>query len=452
MKQGYFTNSIVQFIENQKFENIPSLVIQRAKLSIIDSMAVTILGAKHQAIALAINHIKKQGGLPICTVIGHSFKMPPLFAAWLNGMSGHVLDFEMMWNPPCHPCSSILPALWAICEMQPVSGKQFLTAYVIGLEVLARLLLLKGKNVPKIFHPQAIEGQIGCAAASSKLLGLKKNNLCYAVGIAASTCAGLMANAGSMTKCLHSGLGAMSGLQAALLAQDGFTANPAIFDCEPGFFQAFFSNITHEQLCEQLVKNIGHPFWLEDQNFALKNYPCQYGIHFAIEAALRMRESKQIDSKTIISIELEFPVMPYISRKHLETPLDGKFSLEYLIASAFLDGNIEESTFQETMMNRPLIKKLMSCITIHFNPQLIPSFEEMSGLLKVTISDGSTFQEVCMQPEGHWTHPITQDLIWTKFHRILSLSYQNSWIENLFDNLSNIEKIPDLAKVNKPLA
>lgn len=447
LKENVLTDSLVQFIENQKFESIPPSVVARAKLSIIDSIGVTLLGSKHPTIEIAIKHIQTQGGNPLCSIIGHSLKTSPLFAAWVNGMSGHVLDFEMMWNPPCHPCSSLLPALWALSDQQPVRGKQFLASYVVGLEVLARLLLLTGNRVPTLFHPQAIAGQLGCVSASSHLLGLKKNALRHALGITASCCCGLMANVGSMTKCLHSGMGSMSGLQSALLAQEGFTANPAILDYEPGIFHAFFGSLSTEVLVEHLVKKIGKPYWLEAQNFALKRYPCQYGTHFAIEAALKMRQSHRIDPNSIVSIELEFPEFPYISRKKLLSPLEGKFSLQYLLASAFVDGNVTEATFHATMMQRPIIHTLMSSTTISYNRQLKPTFEDMTGLLTVHLINGSTFQEICSKPVGHWDNLMTEDLIRNKFHEILSPYYSTHWIEELLHSLSHLEQCPNMSDI-----
>lgn len=441
------TDQITQFILKHRYELIPDIVLKRAKLAIVDSLGVMLAGAQHQPIAIALKYIQQQGGSPKCSVIGHAYQTSPVQAAFINAMSCHVLDFEIMWNPPGHPCSPILPALFAISELKKVSGKSFISAFVVGLEIFGRLRFLQGTKLPLIFHPQAIEGLMSCVAASSCLMRLKELPIKYAFGIGASRCGGLLANAGTMTKCMHSGVSAGFGLESVFLAKMGFTANIEIFDHPAGFIYAFFPSIKSQSLSDLFDHPLGQPYYLENQDFAIKKYPCQYGTHFAIDAALKLRLEHSIDWKKIAFIELEYPLMNYINRSRVDNSLAGKFSLQFLLASAFIDGTITEQSFSKYNIRRNSIQKLMRQVKIYFNDKIKPSFADMYGILSVTLRNGKTYTQRCDKPLGHWDNPIDETFIFEKMYMNLKPFLTKKQIELLIDEILNFEYCHDASEI-----
>ena len=180
--------------------------------------------------------------MPLCTVFGLGFRTSPPMAAFVNGVSGHVLDYEPMWHPATHATSPTLPAILALGETREVSGKDAITALAVAFEVQGRLRLggFRTERMERTgFHPPGTVGPLGAAAAGAVLLGLDVQHTRWALGLAASRSGALAANIGSMTKSSHCGNAGRMGLEAALLAAKGFTANDDVIEAPSGWAQVF---------------------------------------------------------------------------------------------------------------------------------------------------------------------------------------------------------------------
>ena len=182
------------------------------------------------------------GGAPQATAIGFGFKTSVVNAALINGASMHVLDYEPMWSPANHAVSTSLPTVLALAEILPLDGRELITALVKGTEIQGWLRQASGlfESRGLSFHPPGMVGPLGAAVAAGHLLGFDVLQLRHAVGLAASRCGSVLANAGTMTKSTHCGLAGSLGLDAALLARRGFTANVNVIEDPRGYAKAFF--------------------------------------------------------------------------------------------------------------------------------------------------------------------------------------------------------------------
>src|SRR5262249_29296070 len=153
-------------------------------------------------------------------------------AALVNGVAAHALDFDDCSNAfDGHPSAPILPGLFALADAMPVSGRDFIAAYVAGFETETRIARAANHcHFDKGWHSTATLGVFGAAAAAAQLLGLSDAQTATALAIAASLSSGLKANFGTMTKPLHVGRCAQNGVTAATLAREGVTANHAVFE------------------------------------------------------------------------------------------------------------------------------------------------------------------------------------------------------------------------------
>ena len=208
-------------------------LLEQCRLLLLDGLAVAVAGAAERGPSLVAAQARSETSDGPSTVIGQGFSTNVANAARVNGMAMHVLDFEPMWNPPNHALSPLLPALLALAEKREQQGavpqgKALLRAIAKGVEAQGRLRLASGQIEPAklSMHPPGSVGPLAAALACGDLLGLTGERLAAAVGIAASRCGGLLANVGSMTKALHCGDAAANGVEAAMLAFAGFTANP----------------------------------------------------------------------------------------------------------------------------------------------------------------------------------------------------------------------------------
>ncbi|MGI4945817.1 MAG: MmgE/PrpD family protein, partial [Janthinobacterium lividum] len=313
---------------------------------------------------------------------------------------------------------------------------------VKGCEAQGWLREASGQYEPRalVFHPPGVVGPIGSAVAAGHLLGLDAGRLAHAVGIAASRAGTLLANVGTMTKSLHCGVAAAAGLEAALLAERGFTANVDVLETRQGLAAAFFP----ESFQPELLRRAGPPFRLVAPGYALKMFPSQYGTHFAITAALALYGG--IGPAGVIRRgRLVAPVMPYIDRPHPPTGLDGKFSLQYTTAAALLDGSVGIGTFTDERLSAADMQALLPRIELVMSPNIPARFEGMHVALEVWLEDGRHLTSRCDAPPGSWTGaPVSEAAHLDKVRNCLAVRLPSQRVEQVIDGVARLETLtPD---------
>lgn len=396
------TEQLCQILIQTRFATLPLAVIAVAKRIILDGLAVAVAGSVEDGPRIAAEHVKSLGGTPLSTVFGAGFKTSPVSAASVNGIAMHVLDYEPMWSPPTHATSPTLPAILALAEMEHASGQDIITAFVKGCEVQGRIRLASQQHAPAQlkYHPPGVVGVMGAAVACAHMLKLNQNQLQNALGTAASRAGGIMANVGTMTKATHSGWSAAAGLDAALLARRGFTSNTEIFDAANGFVEVFFG----EGFDTAAFLSFGQPYRLVEPGFAIKLFPSQYATHFAITAGLTL-QPRLSDPTEITRVQMTTPVMQYVDRPAPQTGLDGKFSFQYTLAAALLDGVVTVLTFSDERRFRPDMETLLPKVSLTQSETIPGQLEKMWVEVSVTLSDGQLLTTRCDGPRGFWGLP-----------------------------------------------
>src|ERR1700722_5565094 len=223
-----------------RFEDLPADAVHWAKVGILDTVGVTVAGSVEPC-ARIVGEVVAAGGTGASRVFGTAERASALDAALINGTAAHALDFDDCNNTlGGHPSAPILPALFALADERLLDGRAFIAAYVAGFETECKLA--RGVNFhhyTKGWHATATLGVHGAAAAACHLMRLDAARTATALALASSLAAGLKANFGTMTKPLHVGHCARSGLFAALLAARDFTANAGAFEHNQGFLEVF---------------------------------------------------------------------------------------------------------------------------------------------------------------------------------------------------------------------
>jgi len=392
-----------------------------ARLLLIDGLAVAAAGASEPGPRLVGALARERACLPAASVIGEDFATSPEYAARINGMAMHVLDFEPMWNPPNHALSTVLPALLALAETleaagAPPQGARVLRALLKGIEAQGRLRLASRQIEPRALtlHPPGVVGPIAAAIACGDLLDLDEDALVAAIGVAASHAAGLMANVGSMTKALHCGDAAMHGLEAALLAARGFTADLDALGSPRGFGRAYFGDRFD---AAALLTPLIQPRVL-DPGPAWKLFPSQYATHFAITAALDCRAAIE-DAATINRVTVTAPVMPYIDRPRPSSGLDGKSSYQYCVAAALLDGRVDLATFADKRRFAPDMTVMLERIELRQDAAIPGRFDAMHVDVALTLAGGKDITSRCAAPLGSWSKPVEPARVEAKASHLL---------------------------------
>jgi aconitate decarboxylase len=208
-----------------------------------------------------------------------------------------------------------------------------------------------------------------------------------------------------MTKSTHCGHAAALGLESALLAKRGFTANVDVFEAAQGYVPAFYDI---DFKFEEMLGFGRAPLRIVEPGYAIKMFPSQFGTHFGITAALELHP-KIPSAAAIRSVVLTAPVMAYVNRPRPQTGLDGKFSLQYTAASALLDGKVGIRTFTDERLAKPDMQDLLGKFEVRLDPAIPGRFEEMHVLLRVELDGGRVLETRCDGPRGKWgTAPISE--------------------------------------------
>ena len=240
------TETLARFVAETDYSAISDSALSNAKMHLLDTIGAGLAAVSTTVAAIAVNYCKRMGHSQEASIWGTTEKASAPMAAFTNGLLAHTLDFDD-WDAYLragHPSSVITAAALALGENIGASGKDFLKAYVFGIEVLTQMAAGTPELHKRGFHSTPVWGSIGGVIASASLLKLDPEKIKAALGVAASGAAGIQRQQGSMVKPFHAGNAARNGVEAALLAQQGFTADQNIIEAPRGFCDTFFGSET----------------------------------------------------------------------------------------------------------------------------------------------------------------------------------------------------------------
>jgi aconitate decarboxylase len=420
------------------FDALGDACVQRVKQAMKDGIAVAVAGSREKPVALMARYVRDLGGAPQASVWQHGYRTSCVQAARVNGVAVHVLDFEPMWLPPTHAVSPVLPVAMALAEGGSHSGRDVIAAIARGMELQGRIQYAADQFEPEKlrFHPPGVAGVMGAAATAGALLGLDERQQAHALGIAGSRAGALLANIGSMTKATHCGHAASAGLEAALLAARGYTASDSIFEAPRGFAATFFP----ERFDADRLLEYGQPFRIVEPGLAIKTFPSQFATHWAITAALRVREAMD-DPTRVERVTITAPVMNYIDRPHPANGHQGKFSFQYTTAVALLDGRVDIDSFTDERRFRPDMEAMLGKIQLRADPSIPGEWLNMRVTIEVA-SSGRTYAHTATGPKGAWGEPpLTDAEHEVKLRDCLRRGLERAAVDEVLALLRNLENL-----------
>jgi len=448
------TKKLAHFVVETRMEDIPQGALKVAQMGITDCIGVTFPGSLEPQGEIIRGYARKMGGVPVSSIIGSDLKTSPYLAALANGTMGHALDYDDMGGFGGHPSVVLAPAVLAIGESIGASGKDILTAYVIGFEVAACLRGPLWTHYLRGWHATDNFGSLGAGAAVARLLKLDVHQVRMVLGIAASLAGGLRQNFGTMTKPLHAGQAAANGIQAALLAQAGLTADDSIIETPLGFAKVF----GHDQEVdwEKASEGLGKTFnitALSTNGIAIKPYPSCGCTHAGIDAALFLKERYGMKSEDIA--EVEMGTSPYegqvLIRHRPKSGLEGKFSLEYTVARALHSGEVKLRHFTDEGVREPAIKSLIERMKwVEKYP--MPTFgkqRESIGTQSVAVKlvDGKEYSHEVRISKGLPQKPLTSDEFTSKYRDCSSTVLSKEGMERSLSMLSNLAGVKNIREL-----
>ena len=436
------------------FDALPPEAVHWARIGIIDTVGVTLAGATEPCAVLARRVAAPAPGEAL--LFGTAARTAPAEAAWVNGTASHALDFDDCSNTlGGHPSAPILPALFALADGTALSGRDLITAYIAGFETETRIArAVNFYHYEKGWHPTATLGVFGAAAACASLLCLTPEQTATALAIAASFASGLKANFGTMTKPLHVGQSGRNGLVAALLAREGFTASFDALEHPQGFFRVFNGEGNYD--ADAVLRDWGAPLDIVTPGIAIKQYPCCGSTHPAVDAMLHLVRQHALKPEQVERIvsRTHQRRLRHTNRPHLRSNLDAKFSVQYCVARALLDGRVVLSQFEGDAHEDPRIAPLMARIEAGPQPDVIPDDGKHFGAdVEVFTKDGNRYAHSVEQPLGRTSaNPLPQERLEAKFLDCAQRSVTPKAAGQALELLRRFDTLPRVASVTDILA
>jgi len=435
------TEALAQFVVGTRLEDIPAVVLQNAKLMILDTFGVILAGARDPGCKLLAQWVKDQEAASRATVIGQGFRSSPLLAALANGHASHALDYD----DSGHYSTQTLPAALALGEPAHVSGAKILQAYVLGREVCSRLDAAFDAGREKLrgptyrgWHHTGTNGSLGAAAAAAVVQGLDMETMKTAFGIAANGACGLRANMGTMAKALVSGNAARNGVMAATLAERGFTAEKSILETSQGMADAFCNESDIDW--HSLTRDLGKRYELA-RGAITKEYPCCSPAHRPIEAVLEIVKAHGIRADDVDWLECD-PHSFSLRRHQAGDTHEAQYSLIYCLSVALLDGRMGLRQMTDERLRAQDVQALMRRLRI-VPPPDGPVERRPKERVTVHLKNGQSYS-------AEVTHPrriSNREDLEAKFFTCVQGSLSPEAAAPVRDTILNLENLYDIAKL-----
>lgn len=403
------TRILADWIVGSSYEALPEDVRREGVRSFLNWVGVAIGGSHHETLDIAVSALKPFSGPPQAGLFGRPERFDIMNAAFLNGVASHIFDFDdTHLKTIIHPAGPVASAILAHAEMKPVSGKDFLAALVVGIEVECRLgNAVYPNHYDAGWHITGTCGVFGAAAAAAKLMGLTAEQTVYALGLAASQPVGLRESFGSMNKSFNPGRAASNGLFAAILASKGFTSSDRMIEVRRGWGPT----ISTKQDWTQVTDGLGQRY--ESALNTYKPFACGIVMHPAIDAAIQIRNEDHAKPEDIRSVDLKVHplVLELTGKTAPKAGLEGKFSIYHAVAVALVEGAGGEKQFSDRAVNDPRVVSLRRKV----NPVVTPGIDPAQVDMSVTLNDGRVLHRRIEHAIGSVEKPMTDAQLEAKF-------------------------------------
>jgi 2-methylcitrate dehydratase PrpD len=403
---------------------------ERAALHILDWVGCAAAGALTPPGAAMRAWARTLGAGP-CRTVG-ALSLDARDAALVNGAVGNILEMDDFHRAAIvHPGPVVVPAALAQAQAINVSAEALLDAVVRGMEAMIRVGRSVGPAHYRHFHTTATCGVFGAAAAAGSLLGLTPTRLLDALGNAGTQAAGLWQCRleDTMSKQLHNGRAAQSGVLAAQLAAHGFTGAHQIFEGPLGFW----AGLCPDARPDQLIESPDHPWQIHDCSF--KPWPACRHTHPLIDAALVLREKLSLDRIRSLRVFGYRDAIGFCNHPVPGTPVEAKFSLQHAAAVVLLRGRPTLDDFDMGAVRDPDVAQLRARVSIAEDTALTARYPQHFGAtLEAELDDGSRVIEHRADALGDTEYPLSHDALLDKARMLMEAAgYSDGHITRMID-------------------
>ena len=441
------TRTLAQYVLSVRYDDLPDPVRKEARRTLLNWMGCAVGGSRHETVDVAIAALTPFSGPAQATVLGRRERLDILHASLMNGISSHVYDFDdTHLKTVIHPAGPVVSALLALAEHRPISGRDFLTSLVVGIEAECRIgNAVYPAHYDRGWHITGTVGVFGAAAACGRSLGLNEQQMVWALGLAATQPVGLREMFGTMTKSFHPGRAAQNGLTAALLASRGFTSTELALEGKSGWTNV----LSTSRDFEEITGNLGRTFEISLNTY--KPFACGIVIHPTIDACIQLRNEHRVSADAIERIDLRVHplVLELTGKRTPTTGLESKFSVYFAAALAIVVGSAGMRDFSDANAKDPAIVALRDRVTATVDPTL----KEEQVRATIVLKNGGRLDKFIEHVVGSVERPMSDADLEEKFLSLTDGVLPQSQSRTLIARCREVEALQsaaDLAIAARP--
>jgi 2-methylcitrate dehydratase PrpD len=435
------------FVADLALDDVPDDGVHTAERCFLDTVGVMIAGSEADAGSLAAETMADlQGTGGPATVVGHGTESAVLDAAFVNATAGHSLDFDdTVSEIHAHPSVPLVSTILAAGEAADADGREALEAYVAGFETdyhVAKPFI--AGHYERGWHATSTIGVFGATAAAASLWSLSPTETTNALDMAASFASGLKKNFGSTAKPVHPAHAARSGLTAAALARNGATATDAALGDDRGFYDLYGEGTTYDP---GSVPAPGERWAIVETGVDVKKYPCCLFTHAPIAAVERLAVEHGFGPDDVESIDVSASSVARetVAYDDPESGLQGKFSMQYTVASALTRDRVGIDTFADDAVDHEPTRELMDRVTFSVDESVRPGWH--GATVTVDLRSGETLTATRDEPPGTPAEPLSEAELREKFRHCANRLYEDERVEVLADRLRSLRSQTDIEAV-----
>jgi 2-methylcitrate dehydratase PrpD len=433
------TRMLASFVAQTQWEDIPPKVRHEAKRALMNYFAVALAGCSDPGISQAVNVYGRFSSGREAGLVGRGERTDILNAAALNAMSANVFDFDDTHLPTIiHPTAPVAAPLFALAQQSPSSGKQWLLAFVLGVEIECRLgNAISPGHYQRGWHITSTCGVFGAAAAIGKVLNLDNTQIGWAFGNASAQSSGLVETLGSMSKSIGVGNAARNGLLSALLAQEGFAGPERPLEGERGFLRVM-SDATEAHV-DAAFATLGSEWALLSNTY--KPYPCGVVLNPVIEACLELSATPGFSFADVERVTLRgHPLLrARTDRPNITLGREAQVSAQHSVAVALARGRAGLAEFTDAAVAEPRLRAFASRLEFIDDS----SYSVEVAQVSVTLRSGETMSRRIDAARGSLNAPLADTDLENKLRALAEYGGSGCKPGPLIDSLWTLESAPD---------
>lgn len=447
------SDTLSAFTADLRYEDIPSQVIKKVKLHILDALGIGLASTEEPYAKGILSVAREWGGTPQASLLRYGDKLPAAHAAMVNGSLIHGLDFDDTHTGSItHVSACVVPPAIAVGETTGADGKEMLSAMVAGYEIITRVGgAMKGGFHAKGYHATPICGTFGAVAVAGRLWGHGPDVIANALGTAGSQASGIQEflDDGSWAKRFHPGWACHAGITAAQLAGHGYLGPRKVFEGRFGLYATHVQDRKYNS--EALVGGLGE-HW-ETLNISFKPYPCCHFSHAAMDAAKNLILEAKIHLEEIETLEAIIPepiahivCEPLEQKINPKTPYAALFSLPYCMSLNAVNGNVTLADFDEKNLGDPEVLALAKKFTYTaVDSNRFPKY--LHGGVRIKLTDGRTLVREEPVNWGNPENPMKQTDLEEKFRGNAGRALPPEKIQGVINAVMDLDNGGDAAEV-----